>query len=271
MRLATRRAHARAMFAALVEAKGNDLPLDLCAAWMSAEEQGTDEVGDMLASIEAVAAEVHIPADANIFERVARLNHHLFTVHGFRGNTDEYDAPENSMLGMVLERRTGLPILLSLLYIEVARRHDISVDGIGFPTHFVVQPHDADPVFFVDCFHQGRVLRMDHMRAWFDRIVAEKDVAVSQLERWLHPLPPRLMLVRMNQNLKVAYMRRGDLEGALRSVERMLILMPDSIDVRRDRGLLRLELGLEEEGAKDLDAYLAAQKRPATRLRAYDE
>ncbi len=272
MMLAPPRAHARAMFSALVESSGNDLPLDQCAAWIQAEEQGLSEIAPILTALEQFSENLHVPSNANIFECVARINHHMFVEHGFSGNPDGLATPDASLLGEVLERKNGQPILLSLIYMEISRRHGVQMDGIGFPTHFLVQPHEADPVFFVDPFHQGRVLRMDQLRAWFERIVSERDLAITQLERWLHPIPSRLVLLRMNQDLKAVYMQRGDLEGALRAVERMLILMPDSIDVRRDRGLLRIELGQEEEGAKDLDAYLAAQKkRHVVRAQPLDE
>ena len=81
---------------------------------------------------------------------------------------------------------------------------------------------------------------------------------------WLKPVTNRQLMVRINNNLKASFMRQDNLMGALRCVERLLVLTPDALDLRRDRGLLRLELGLEEEGAKDLDAYLAARHERAT-------
>lgn len=263
MTLEPSRIVARAKFTALAESHELEIPLDRCAAWMQAEEQGCEDIADILHQLDTVAQGLFIPQDVNIFGCVARLNHHLFETCGFHGGGDDAFGPEGSMLGVALERKIGLPILLSLIYMEVARRHNMRIDGIGFPTHFLVQPHGADPGFFVDPFHRGRVLRMDQLQTWFNRIARQSDLPVRELHAWLHPLPNRLILVRMNQNLKHAHMRANNLKGALRAVDRTLILMPDSIDVRRDRGLLRTELGLEEEGSKDLDAYLAAQKQPS--------
>ncbi len=261
------RIQAKAAFAALVESQGNDMPLDQAAAWMDAEERCLDSIDGAIGAIDALAKGLFIPEDATIYEAIARLNHHLFTVHGFRGDTEEYDAPTNSLLSQVIARKRGLPIVLSLLYIEVGRRVGLSICGVGFPTHFVVTPADADPRFYVDPFHQGEVMRREQMRRWFDRIVAKHEGPLTPFEQWVHPVNHRMMLVRMNNNLKTACMRRGDLEGALRAVERLLVLVPDAMDARRDRGLLRLELGHEEEGAKDVDAYLAACTRTEARLR----
>lgn len=248
----------RAAFMGLVDTYGNDLPLDEAAAWMDAEERRVDSIEQTMAALDELAVGLHIPEGADLYESIARLNHHLFTEHGFVGDTDAYDAPENSLLSQVIARRRGLPILLSLIYIEVARRVGVDIRGVGFPTHFMVTPADADPVFFVDPFHQGEILRRTQMRRWFDRITQANNEPLTPFEHWIHPVNHRIMMVRLNANLKASFMRRGDLEGALRAVERMLILVPDALDARRDRGLLRLELGHEEEGAKDVDAYLAA-------------
>ncbi len=248
---------------ALVENQGNDLPLDQAAAWMDAEERGRTNIDEMLAAVDALAEGLYIPEDAPIYEAIARLNHHMFTVHGFQGDSDEYDNPHNSMLSQVIERKRGLPILLSLIYMELGRRVGVPICGVGFPTHFVVTPMDAEPRFYVDPFHQGEVMRRGQMHRWFDRIVAKHQGPLTPFDRWVHPVNHRIMLVRMNNNLKSSFMRRGDLEGALRAVERLLILVPEALDARRDRGLLRLELGHEEEGSKDVDAYLAAYGQAA--------
>jgi regulator of sirC expression with transglutaminase-like and TPR domain len=248
----------RAAFMGLVDTHGNDIPLGEAAAWMDAEERRVDTIDETMRALDALADGLYIPEEATIYEAVARLNHHLFVEHGFEGASEDYDAPGNSFISEVIARKRGLPILLSLIYMEVGRRVGMSIHGISFPTHFVVSPAAADPRFFVDPFNKGEVIRPSQLRRWFDRIVERHNSPVTPFEHWVHPVNHRIMLVRMNNNLKAACMGQGDLEGALRAVERLLILMPDALDVRRDRGLLRLELGNEEEGAKDVDAYLAA-------------
>jgi len=258
MAVETSRISARAAFMALVDVHGNDLPLDQAVAWIDAEERGLDSIDSIIAALDGLADGLHLPEGSTLFESIARLNHHLFQEHGFEGDKDEYDSPDNSLISKVIERRKGLPILLSVVYMELARRVGISIDGIGFPTHFMVSPSGADPRFFIDPFHQGEVMRREQMRRWFERLAHHHQGTLRSFGAWIHPVNNRIILVRMNNNLKASCMRRGDLEGALRAVERLLILMPDALDARRDRGLLRLELGDEEEGAKDVDAYLAA-------------
>ena len=253
------RAVARAELVSLVGTHGDDIPLDKAFAWLCAEERGSECIAELLNGIDALAEGVFLPDDIDVFEAVARINHHLFTELGFAGNTDHYDDPENSMLDSVMQRRTGLPISLSLLYIEVARRSGLTINGIGFPHHFLVSPADATPSFYIDPFCRGRVMRTDALKLKYQRIADDADGRLPPLSWWLKPVTNRQILVRINNNLKASFMQRDGLTGALRCVERLLVLTPDALDLRRDRGLLRLELGLEEEGAKDLDAYLAAR------------
>jgi regulator of sirC expression with transglutaminase-like and TPR domain len=259
------RSTARAELVSLVGAHGDNIPLDEAFAWLCAEERGESTIEPLLAGIDEIADGLFLPEDINTFEAIARINHHLFNDWGFRGDRTDYDEPDNSMLDSILKRRLGLPISLSLVYIEVAKRKGIAVRGVGFPTHFIVSPADTTPRFFVDPFNEGRVIRADQMQPWFDRISNQTHGRLPPLSWWLKPANARQIMVRVNNNLKASFMRRNELSNALRCVERLLVLTPDALDVRRDRGLLRLELGLEEEGAQDLDIYLAARhERPLT-------
>jgi len=259
------RCAARTEFVSLVAAYGDDLPLDQAFAWLCAEERGESKIDGLIATIDEIAAGIFLPEDIDGIEAVARINYHLFDTLGFTGARDNYGDPEHSLLDTVLDTKMGLPISLSILYMEVARRKGLAIQGISFPTHFVVSLADSTPRFFLDPFDQGQILRHAHMAAWFERIHNKSDGRLPPLSWWLKPVNHRQILVRVNNNLKASHMRCNDLSAALRCVERLLILTPDALDLRRDRGLLRLELGLEEEGAKDLDAYLAARhERPLT-------
>jgi len=257
------RAHARAAFVSLLNAPEDDIPLDVMLAWMTAEERALTDIQPMLDELDAIAKDLFIPADTNTYEAVARINHHLFDHHKFCGNEEAFSDPANSMLDAVLAERKGLPILLSAIYIEVARRAGQAICGIGFPTHFLVSPYGATPRFYIDPFHKGRILRFNQMEPWFNRILEQSNGRLPPFSWWLKPVSTRQILVRINNNLKASYLQRNDLSGALRCVERLYVLTPDALEVRRDRGLLRFELGQEEEGAKDLDAYLAARSSEA--------
>lgn len=254
------RAVARTEFVSLLSTHGDSIPLTEAAAWMCAEERGVDTISPIMDAVAALSDSLYIPEGTPVIEAVARLNHHLFETLAFRGDQDTYGHPDNSLLDSVLSKRKGIPITLSLVTMAVAESVGLRMHGIGFPTHFLVSPAASLPRFFVDPFYQGRVLTADHLEPWFTRISSQTGGRMPPLTWWLKPVSTRQILVRMNNNLQAAYLSQQDLAGALRCVERLLVLTPEAIEARRDRGLLRIELGQEEEGAKDLDVYLAARR-----------
>jgi regulator of sirC expression with transglutaminase-like and TPR domain len=247
---------ARAAFATLVGQHGRDVPLDQGAALIAAEECPGLDPSSAVAALDALAADVQVPADASVYEQVARISHHLFAEHGFAGDSEAYDDPENCRLDRVLERHKGLPILLSVVVIEVARRVGVIIDGVGFPGHFVVAPRDADPRFYIDPFHAGRVLKDAGLRAHLSRTAGACDVDPATWERFTASVDGAAVLIRINNNMKRSWARRGDLDGALRAVERNLVLEPDCADHLRDRGMLRARVGDRAGAIEDLEVYL---------------
>ncbi len=253
------RSAARAEFVSLITAHAENIPLLEATAWICAEERGVDDISTFMSMANELSDGLFIPDDTSIVEAIARINHHLFVDLGFIGDDDNFDHPDNSMIDSVITRRQGLPILLCVVMMHTANRVGVPLHGIGFPTHFLVAPDGALPRFFIDPFNGGRILRSEQLEQWFQRISERSSDRLPPFNWWLKPVSARQILARINNNLKGSYVRRNDLDGALRCVERLLLLTPDAIEARRDRGLLRFELGQEEEGAKDLDAYLAAR------------
>ena len=179
-------------------------------------------------------------------------------MHGFEGDVEHYDSPENSLLHHVLERRKGLPVLLSLVAIEVARRVGFVLLPIPYPTHFLVAPAQAEPRFYVDPFHKGEVHRPGYLRARLAQILGQE----VEDGLWLDAVEPATnsaMLFRMCNNLKASYLRRGNIEAALRAVEHLLIIDPGAYEELRDRGALRTQLGHMDEGIADFEAYISAR------------
>ena len=246
----------REALAALVEEHGRELPLDQAAALLSAEECPDASPDHTLAMLDALASRLHIPDGIDIYEQVARINYTLFEAEGFIGDQDTYDDPINSRLDKVLERRQGLPILLSLVFIEVARRHGLSVDGVSFPGHFIVAPTHSRPRFYIDPFHQGTILKDLHLRERLARAAGTAEVDADAWKRFTGAVDPASILQRMNNNLKRSWARRGDLHGALRAVDRNLTMVPDSPNDVRDRGMLLVQLGHRAEGITWLERYL---------------
>lgn len=198
------------MTAAFAElASTRDPPLDLLALALAAEFREVDEDGARRA-LEALGEEVAAAGARTADEQVAVLSNVLGDTHGFAGDTEEYDHPDNSMLDVVLERRRGLPILLSVVYIEVARRARIPLAGVGLPGHFVVGHAGSRPPLLLDPFHAGRAI----------------DVGET-------PLPwtsAHDVAMRMLNNLVGSFHRRGDIASAIRAAElRLQLRAPDQL------------------------------------------
>lgn len=243
---------------ALVAHHGDNVPLDVAAALLSAEEQGQPPaIAHIQAELDAIASGARVREGAPIVEAVARINHRLFVELGFSGDNEQYDDPQNSLLDRVLARRRGLPILLSVLYIEVARRVGVPIVGIGFPSHYLVRPRDGD--FFIDPFHKGQVLREVQLQAWLQKMYRGGPVSAEVWAQVTRPNAPREILARMNRNLKFSYLRRDDLNGAIRASERLLVLEPTLAEERRDLGRMLVAVGRIEDGIGELAHYLAVR------------
>ena len=228
------------------------------------------DVDGVLAAFDALAEDIRAEAGpaSSLDTAIAGLNRALFVERGFSGNRDAYDDPRNSYLHEVLERRTGIPITLSLVYVELGRRLGLPLDGVGFPAHFIVRAGDEQRGYrYLDPFNGGNALARDDLAAFLRRQGGDPD---RQLETFLTAVTPRQLLARILYNLEGMYVRRGDL-GMVRSVlDLHLVLEPWSLDRVRDRGLVSFRLGDREAAAADLAAYLEHEPdaADAARVRA---
>ena len=193
---------------------------------------------------------------------IAGLNRVLFEEEGFRGNTREYYDPRNSFLNDVLDRRTGIPITLSTVYIAVGRRAGVSVHGVGLPGHFVVRVVTAGGDALVDPFNGGTVLTPQDCQDRLDRIYGGRLRMAADM---LAPCPPRAVLARTLRNLKAIYLKADDHTRALRTAELLVLLNPGDMEEVRDRGLVLAALECYALAAADLEAYVqAAPHSPET-------
>lgn len=172
---------------------------------------------------------------------------------GFRGNAENYYDPRNSFFNDVLSRRLGIPISLSVVYIEVGRRAGLPVSGVGLPGHFIVRVDDQDDLL-LDPFYGGRVVSLADCQRRLDRIF---DRQVSLEPGMLMPCDERQILTRMLYNLKGIHVQAQDHWRALGAVELLLRLDPGSLDELRDRGLLYAALDCYSLAVRDLETYLA--------------
>jgi regulator of sirC expression with transglutaminase-like and TPR domain len=184
-----------------------------------------------------------------------RLREFLFDQEGFRGNADDYYDPANSCLNLVLERKLGIPITLSVLMIEVARRVGLRMQGIGLPGHFVVGATVGSESVILDPFDSGTVLTHESAAAVVERAVGRR-IALNA-EHWA-PVSKLQVLTRMLVNLKGAYVRREEWAKSLTVVEHLLVLDGERSVFVRDRGSLLVKLGQLLRGAAEWERYLNA-------------
>jgi regulator of sirC expression with transglutaminase-like and TPR domain len=194
-------------------------------------------------------------ADGPVHARVDAINGLLYGERGFRGNRDHYSDVRNSCLNQVLDLKTGIPITLAVVYMEVARRAGLRTDGINFPGHFLVRAyHDADAAdgLVVDPYHDGTILTEQDCRELLTRHGDE----VSYTPDLLAAATTRQVLVRMLVNLKRLYIKNRSFPQARLVTHTLLELSPSSLAELRDRGLLSYHLHDYASAMRDLEEYL---------------
>lgn len=253
----------RLAFEALVAGEDAAIDLGQAALLIAQEEYPELDVAHYLAQLDALALQVRDLLGVSQAEDVARLNPFvvidamnevLFVQERFRGSSKaDYYNPRNSFLNDVLERRIGIPIALSLVYMEVGRRLGVQIDGIGLPFHFVVGYHLPEGIIYIDAYEKGRILTERDCRERM-RVVFKGKLHFNL--RWLEPVSHKQLLVRMLDNLKYIFIDRGDNERALSVCDRLVLLVPGAAIERRDRGRVYVHLKQYGRALRDLKKYL---------------
>jgi regulator of sirC expression with transglutaminase-like and TPR domain len=205
----------------------------------------------------AIERAVQSTGDHSTLACVKAVNEHLFEELRFVGNRDKYEDPRNSCLNEVLDRRTGIPITLSVVYMEIARRAGLQVDGVNFPGHFLVRCPDigsrGSAGLIIDPFHGGALLSEHDCRLLLQRHVGA-EVAFSR--SLLAPTTRQQIVVRMLLNLKRIYVHMRSFPQARDVTELLLAVTPSALSELRDRGLLAYHLNDVTGALRDLQTYL---------------
>ncbi|MGH7774623.1 MAG: SirB1 family protein [Candidatus Binatia bacterium] len=243
------------IFTQVVQCPDDEIDLGRAALAFAHWEYPNLDIASYMARMDRLAAVVRDQSgsEPDSYRLLACLNYVLFNQEGFRGNRDDYYDPRNSFLNEVMERKRGIPITLSVLYIEIARRVGLVLHGVGFPGHFLVKYVGEEEEIIVDPFDAGEVRSVDELQDLLDGIYGGKVPFQTQL---LSPVSKKQILKRMLNNLKAIYLHQGDLPSVLSVVERLVILEPNSPQEIRDRGLVYLKLECFPQALEDLEAYL---------------
>jgi len=233
----------RQLFVEAMSGTDNRLDLGRASLLIAGEEYPGLDILRYVAKLEAMAAAVRpgVLTTDDPIAKIEHLNRYLFEERGFRGNSQEYYDPRNSFLNEVLDRRLGIPITLSVVYMEVGRRVGMPLQGIGMPGHFIMTYAEAEEELYIDPFNAGRILSRAACEELLQDVYGE---AVPFQETFLAPVSKKQIMSRMLMNLKAIYLHTKDYLKALSVVERQLIVQPDSEQDLKDRAALRNLIGM---------------------------
>jgi regulator of sirC expression with transglutaminase-like and TPR domain len=225
-------------FAAVVQRDDADIRLDEAALLIGAWEHETFDLAPHLRALDELARRAGpAVADATSPDGAGRaLATTLFQELGFRGNTEAYYDPRNSFLADVLDRRVGIPISLSVVYMEVARRLGLRVGGVAFPGHFLVRVDGGAAPLILDPFGGGVPLSEGDLESLLARS-AGPQVRLADVS--LAPATNRAILIRMLNNLAGIYGRDGDTARSLEVLERVAALDPADVQIAQSIERLR--------------------------------
>lgn len=246
---------ARQQFYQAVQQPEDQINLAAAALYIAQEAYPDLDVDTYLHALDEMAHEVRqrLPEEAYPLKIIRTLNQYLFTELGFAGNTKNYYDPRNSFLNDVMDQRTGIPLTLSLVYLEVARRIDFPMAGVGLPGHFLIRPTLEEMAIFVDPFHGGEIMFEEDCRDRLREIYGE---GAKLQPQHLEVVGPKALLSRMLSNLKMIYLHQRDIAKALGAMDRILLMFPEAAPELRDRGLIYYQQGRLTEALYDLEQYL---------------
>ena len=201
----------------------------------------------------ASAIEPQLPSERYPLKVIKSINQYLFDTLGFQGNKSNYYDPDNSFLHRVLDRKLGIPISLSVVYLAVAQRLDFPMVGVGMPGHFLIRPEFESVGIFVDPFNRGEILFEADCQKRLDESYQQQ---VKLDPSWLAPVDNKQILSRMLDNLKFIYLHRREIDKALSAMSAILKIHPEKTAEIRDRGLLYYQLNRWDEAILDLEYYL---------------
>ncbi|MGH8708928.1 MAG: SirB1 family protein [Burkholderiales bacterium] len=253
-------------FAELMARDEAEIDLARACLLIAADAYPGLDVDGYLGEIERLAARLRgrLAPGGGAEERVLALNQFLFDDLGYSGNAGNYYDPRNSFLNEVLDRRTGIPLTLSVLYLEVGRRIGLELEGVSFPGHFLVRLRLRGAMLVLDPFSGGEALSETDLRERLQRVIPEGaaggvPVDALPLDQFLEPAGKRQILARLLRNLKGIYREADKPQRLLEVLNRMLVVAPEAHGELRERGLLYQKMECYRAALKDLQDYSALE------------
>lgn len=239
----------------LLEQPEEEIDLGRAAMLVARVEYPDLDVAGELRGLDALAADAagHVGSHKDAAGRVRALRAFLAESCGFHGNESDYYDPRNSFLNDVLARRTGIPITLSVIYMEIGGRLSMPFCGVGLPGHFLVKYQDQEMQQILDPFHGGRPMTAGACREMVIRMFQGQ---IEFQDAMLAPVSKKYILLRMLHNLCSAYLRGGQWQKVLAVLEMLLEIDPGSSEDWKQRGLIHYKLRNYRQARRDLETYL---------------
>jgi regulator of sirC expression with transglutaminase-like and TPR domain len=246
---------AHRVFAELAALDEDLFPLDRAALAIGLDVYPDLDIDRYLKRLDLMAGRTEVVAgqDRSMDNIIQSLNEVLFIQEGLRGNNEDYYDPRNSYLNEVLDRKTGIPITLSLIYMEVARRIGFPIQGVGLPGHFILKCSSDDLELYIDAFDQGKILSLKDCQEFLDKNYGGTLTVQPIL---LQAMDKKAIISRMLYNLKGIYYQKEEFDKALPVIEKILQLNPGLSTEVRDRGLLYMQTSLFAKALADLEFYM---------------
>ena len=244
-------------FASLVQ-QDNDIPLFEAALTIAQDDEPRLDLTACLVELDkfAVRLKRQLPAGAAQIPKLRVLNNFFYQDLGFAGNVNDYYDPDNSYLHKVMSTRRGIPISLAVIYMELAQQVGLDIKGISFPGHFLMKLTVQSGDIILDPFNGASLSREELEERLEPYFLSHPPPNDPPLTSYLANANARTILVRMLRNLKTLYVEHPHWQGYLNVQQRLMILLPDEIDERRDRGLAYANLDCPQAALQDLEAYL---------------
>ena len=221
------------------------------------------DINGYLGRIEDIAAQFRrrLRLDISPTEIIISLNHYLFDELGFAGNSEEFYDPRNSFLNDVIDRKLGIPITLSILYIEIGRRAGLKLRGVSFPGSFLVKCPVRDGAIVLDPYAGGASLSVEDLTQRLRTLRNGIEIAPDAIKSMIATASNKEILARILRNLKGIYMNQDEMTKALAAVDRIIAVTPGAAPEYRDRGNIYLKLECFRAALADFRQYLLLEPR----------
>ena len=252
------RATAAGRWQAIAAGPEEEIDLAEAALIIAAHEYPDLDVNASLANLSGMAAALkrRLRRDIGTTETLLALNRYLFDELGFTGNSADYYDPRNCFLNDVLERRLGVPITLSVVYLEIGRRIGLALHGVSFPGHFLAKCVVRDGIVVLDPYARGASLSLNDLRQRLQTLRGGVEPRTEVVQQMLSAASRKDILARILRNLKGIYLHRGDRARALAAADRIIALDPRAAEEYRDRAGIYLDLECFRAALEDFRIYL---------------